>query len=75
MSQSILFMCARSGKENLLSALFNYRYYYRNKIIYIREKKHQNTYITLIIYIEKRTDNVTFSPEVIEFMIDPNQHS
>ena len=28
MSQSILFMCARSAKENLLSTLFNYRYTY-----------------------------------------------
>ena len=40
------------------------------------EKKHQNTYLILIIYIEKKTDNVRFSPEVIEFMIDHSiQHS
>ena len=29
MSQSIVFICARSAKENLLSTLFNYRYNYK----------------------------------------------
>ena len=48
----------------------------RNNHLYILKKKHQNTYIILIINIEKGLDNVTFSPEVIELMIDhSNQHS
>jgi len=46
----------------------------RNNHLYILKKKHQNTYIILINYIEK--GQITFSPEVIEFMIDQsNQHS
>ena len=42
----------------------------RNNHLCILKKKHQNTYIILIINIEKGLDNVTFSPEVIELMID-----
>ena len=56
MSQSVAFICeaARSAKENL-STLFNYRYNYKKYIIIYKfwKKKHQNTYIILIVYIEK----------------------
>jgi len=76
MSQSILFICARSAKENLLNNLFNYRYNYENNHLYIL-KKYTSKYIYNFNHLHgKRTDNVTFSPEVIEFMIDhSNQHS
>ena len=47
MSQSILFMCARSAKENLISTLFNYRYNYKNNHLYVLKKKHQMAYIII----------------------------
>ena len=45
----------------------------RNNHLYILKKKHQNTYLILIIYIENGQIMLRF---VIEIMIDhSNQHS
>ena len=60
MSQSIVFMCAPKKMKKKVPGL-NHLYILKKKSKYIYGFNHLHW---------KRTDNVTFSPEVIELMID-----
>ena len=70
MSHSILFMCARSAKENLLITLFNYRYNYKKKSFIYSEKK-TSKYIYNFNHLHwKRTELKTLEWWISGFMLN-----